>query len=188
MPDSDSSDPGSTPGIPTKRIALSSNRLGRHPFTVKTYGFEPRRRDQLGHSAAASTPDFDSGGPGSSPGTPTQWSFGRRGVCVGLKIRRTWFNSARLRRHGENSSVGQSIGLWIQRSRVRAPLLTPREYSSVVEQMAVNHRVVGSSPSFPAMAYALGHGVKVTSRSPKPQLGVRFSLPQQILIARVAKW
>ena len=25
------------------------------------------------------------------------WSFGRRGVCVGLKIRRTWFNSARLR-------------------------------------------------------------------------------------------
>ena len=97
MPDSDSGDPGSTPGIPTKRIALSSNRLGRHPFTVKTYGFEPRRRDQLGHSAAASTPDFDSGGPGSSPGTPTQWSFGRRGVCVGLKIHRTWFNSARLR-------------------------------------------------------------------------------------------
>ena len=71
MPDSDSGDPGSTPGIPTKRIALSSNRLGRHPFTVKTYGFEPRRRDQLGHSAAASTPDFDSGGPGSSPGAPT---------------------------------------------------------------------------------------------------------------------
>ena len=135
---------------PPGNIVLSSNRLGRHPFTVKTYGFESRRHDRLGHSAAASTPDFDSGGPGSSPGALTKWSFGRRGVCVGLKIRRTWFNSARLRRHGENSSVGQSIGLWIQRSRVRAPLLTPREYSSVVEQMAVNHRVVGSSPSIPA--------------------------------------
>ena len=31
------------------------------------------------------------------------------------------------------------------------PLLSPkREYSSVVERMAVNHRVVGSSPSIPA--------------------------------------
>ena len=105
MLDSDSSDPGSTPGIPTNgrlaqqvehrsdtpkvigsspvtstiRIALSSNRLGRHPFTVKTYGFEPRRRDKLGHSAAASTPDFDSGGPGSSPGAPT-----RRGTLADM--------------------------------------------------------------------------------------------------------
>ena len=97
MPDSDSSDPGSTPGIPTKRFVLSSNRLGRHPFTVKTYGFEPRRHDRLGHSAAASTPDFDSGGPGSSPGAPTilelwqTWCMRRTEASVQAERRRNLF-------------------------------------------------------------------------------------------------
>ena len=52
---------------------LSSNWLGHHPFTVEIYGFEPRLHDKaLGYSAAASTPDFDSGGSGSSPGAPTK--------------------------------------------------------------------------------------------------------------------
>ena len=65
--------PGST------RIVLSSKRLGRRSFEAKIYGFESRRHDIVGHSAAVSTPDFDSGGPGSSPGAPT-----RRGVLADM--------------------------------------------------------------------------------------------------------
>lgn len=33
---------------------------------------------------------------GSSPHRNTEWSFGRPGVCAGLKILRTWFDSTRL--------------------------------------------------------------------------------------------
>ena len=33
---------------------------------------------------------------GSSPHRNTKWSFGRSGICAGLKILRTWFDSTRL--------------------------------------------------------------------------------------------
>ena len=33
---------------------------------------------------------------GSNPLGDTKWSFGRLGVCAGLKILRTWFDSTRL--------------------------------------------------------------------------------------------
>ena len=118
-------DGGSNPPWGTTFV-LSSNRLGRHPFTVKTYGFEPRRHDK------------------------TLWSFGRRGVCDGLKIHRTWFNSARLRNMVVVAQLARAPDCG-SGGRGFEPLHSPkREYSSVAERMAVNHRVVGSSPSIPA--------------------------------------
>ena len=134
---------------------LSSNWLGHHPFTVEIYGFEPRLHDKaLGYSAAASTPDFDSGGSGSSPGAPTKK----------MELWQMWY----MRRTENPQNVVQfheappKKNMASVAQMVRAPecgsggrgfeaLCPPqREYSSVVEQMAVNHRVVGSSPSIPA--------------------------------------
>ena len=80
----------------------------------------------------------------------TRWSFGRRGVCDGLKIHRTWFNSARLRNMVVVAQLARAPDCG-SGGRGFEPLHSPkREYSSVAERMAVNHRVVGSSPSIPA--------------------------------------
>ena len=79
-----------------------------------------------------------------------KWSFGRRGVCGGLKIHRTWFNSARLRNMVVVAQLARAPDCG-SGGRGFEPLHSPkREYSSVAERMAVNHRVVGSSPSIPA--------------------------------------
>ena len=73
------------------------------------------------------------------------WNFGRLGVCDGLKIHRTWFNSTRLRDMVVVAQLARALDCG-SGGRGFEPIHSPkREYSSVAERMAVNHRVVGSS-------------------------------------------
>ena len=91
--DGGSSPPGST------IITLSSNWIGPHPFTVKIYGFESRRRDTL-----------------------ELWQT----WC--MRRTENPKNEVQFReapQHGDCSSVGQSAGLWFRKSRVRVPSVTP---------------------------------------------------------------
>ena len=47
---------------------------------------------------------------GSNPLTSSsEWSFGRLGVCDGLKIRRTWFDSTRFHNKEMNALVAQQL-------------------------------------------------------------------------------
>ena len=90
------------------------------------------------------------------------WSFGRLGVCDGLKIHRTRFNSARLRDMVVVAQLARAPDCG-SGGRGFEPLHSPkREYSSVVERMAVNHRVVGSSPSIPANKRSGGEAANVS--------------------------
>ena len=64
-----------------------------------------------------------------------------------------------------------------------------REYSSVAERMAVNHRVVGSSPSIPASmeVWPRGlrrHSAKVLGSQRAPKVRI-FLLPRRWKIGRV---
>lgn len=89
-----------------------------------------------------------------------QWSFGRLGVCDGLKIHRTWFNSTRLRNMVVVAQLARAPDCG-SGGRGFEPLHSPkREYSSVAERMAVNHRVVGSSPSIPASMEVWPRGLR----------------------------
>ena len=115
--DGGSSPPGST------IITLSSNWPGPHPFTVKIYGFESRRRD--------------------TPELWQTWCMRRTEASVQAERRRNLFilprrspmnakrnpkNEVPFReapQHGDCSSVGQSAGLWFRKSRVRVPSVTP---------------------------------------------------------------
>ena len=90
----------------------------------------------------------------------TRWSFGRRGVCDGLKIHRTWFNSARLRNMVVVAQLARAPDCGSGGRGFESLHSPKREYSSVAERMAVNHRVVGSSPSIPASMEVWPRGLR----------------------------
>ena len=75
------------------------------------------------------------GSRGSNPLTSSsEWSFGRLGVCDGLKIRRTWFDSTRFHNEEINALVAQQLARLSYTQRVAgaspAESTTRWEYSS----------------------------------------------------------
>ena len=72
---------------------------------------------------------------GSNPLTSScEWSFGRLGVCDGLKIRRTWFDSTRFHNEEINALVAQQLARlsYTQRVAGASPAESTKrwEYSS----------------------------------------------------------
>ena len=72
---------------------------------------------------------------GSNPLTSSrEWNFGRHGVCDGLKIRRTWFDSTRFHNEEINALVAQQLARLSYTQRVAgaspAESTTRWEYSS----------------------------------------------------------